>query len=291
MADRRRKPLKPPGRRPPPRKPAQVKTELSAKVAAASVAFAIPPEVRKSSRASAVGAAQRLLVVQGERERERVRRQAQQQRRLANSVPVVRPSQEAMLVEAAQTEQVNKLSLQLLLEREERQRQKLEGRGRYMGPVLRQRSTQNDRGEEATTIAFRQGAFFPQRTALPGGTSDGQSRQRQCAVFGVPARYLDPLTGLPYSSAEAFKILRQQHAEGKKSQRKRASTEQGEGSAFGDSPEPKVGKLTLKVKAAPGLDSGSEAAWTGGSAAPRLPQLPLPSGQAPRLLHSLTAPQ
>ena len=141
------------------------------------------------------------------------------------------------------------------------------------------------------TIAFRQGAFFPQRTALPGGTSDGQSRQRQCAVFGVPARYLDPLTGLPYSSAEAFKILRQQHAEGKKSQRKRASTEQGEGSAFGDSPEPKVGKLTLKVKAAPGLDSGSEAAWTGGSAAPRLPQLPLPSGQAPRLLHSLTAPQ
>ena len=146
MADRRRKPLKPPGRRPTSRKPAQVKAEPSAKAVAAAVAFAIPPEVRKSSRASAVGAAQRLLVVQGERERERVRRQAQQQRRLANSVPAVRPSQEAMLVEAAQTEQVNKLSLQLLLEREERQRQKLEGRGRYMGPVLRQRSARDDRG-------------------------------------------------------------------------------------------------------------------------------------------------
>ena len=290
MADRRRKPLKPPGRRPTSRKPAQVKAEPSAKAAAAAVAFAIPPEVRKSSRASAVGAAQRLLVVQGERERERVRRQAQQQRRLANSVPAVRPSQEAMLVEAAQTEQVNKLSLQLLLEREERQRQKLEGRGRYMGPVLRQRSARDDRGEEVTTIAFRQGAYFTQRTALPGGTSDGQSRERQCAVFGVSAPYLDPVTGLPYSSAEAFKILRQRHAERKKNHRKRASTEPGEDSAFGDSPEPKVGKLTLKVKAS-GPDTGGKAAQTGGSAARRLPQLPLPSGQAPKLLHNLAAPQ
>merc|ERR1719281_1025207 len=94
----------------------------------------------------------------------------------------------------------------------------------------------------------------------------------------------------PPPRAEAFKILRQRHAERKKNHRKRASTEPGEDSAFGDSPEPKVGKLTLKVKAS-GPDTGGKAAQTGGSAARRLPQLPLPSGQAPKLLHNLAAPQ
>ena len=286
VADRRRKPLKPPGRRPPPRRAAAaVKAETSAK---AEVAFSIPLELRKSSRASAVGAAERLRAVQGERERERERRRVELERRRASSVPTERPSQETMLVEAAQTEKVNKLSLQLLLEREERQRQKLEGRGRFVGPVLRQRSVKNDRGEEATTLAFLRGAHFPQRDVLAG---DAPQASHQCAVFGGPARYRAPLTGLPYSSAEAFKILRQQHEDRKKGQKRRAEAESEEGLASGAATTAgTAGKLTLKVKlVAESKVPGSQAASAlGGVQAPR--QLPLPSGRAPKLLHYVAAP-
>ena len=29
-----------------------------------------------------------------------------------------------------------------------------------------------------------------------------------CAITGLPAKYRDPLTGVPYANAEAFQILR-----------------------------------------------------------------------------------
>lgn len=32
--------------------------------------------------------------------------------------------------------------------------------------------------------------------------------QTLCAVTGLPAKYLDPISGLPYANAEAFKKLR-----------------------------------------------------------------------------------
>ena len=259
-----------------------MKAETSAK---AEAAFDIPLELRKSSRASAVGAAERLRAVQGERERERERRRVVLERRRASSVPTERPSQEAMLVEAAQTEKVNKLSLQLLLEREERQRQKLEGRGRFVGPVLRQRSARDDRGEEATTLAFLRGAHFPQRAALAG---DAPQASRQCAVFGGAARYRDPLTGLPYSNAEAFKVLRQQHADRKKGQKRRAEAKSEEGLASGAATTAR--KLTLKVKlvAESELPGSQAASALGGVQVPR--QLPLPSGRAPKLLHHTAVP-
>lgn len=34
---------------------------------------------------------------------------------------------------------------------------------------------------------------------------------KTCVVTGLPARYRDPLTGLPYANAEAFKVIRRQH--------------------------------------------------------------------------------
>ncbi len=32
-----------------------------------------------------------------------------------------------------------------------------------------------------------------------------------CAITGLPAKYRDPVTGLPYANLEAFKIIREQH--------------------------------------------------------------------------------
>lgn len=35
--------------------------------------------------------------------------------------------------------------------------------------------------------------------------------ETRCAVTRLPARYRDPLTGLPYANLEAFKVLRERH--------------------------------------------------------------------------------
>jgi hypothetical protein len=34
----------------------------------------------------------------------------------------------------------------------------------------------------------------------------------KCAITGKPAKYRDPLTGLPYADLAAFKIIREQHS-------------------------------------------------------------------------------
>ena len=48
-------------------------------------------------------------------------------------------------------------------------------------------------------------AYFP--------TKKPKSTQRAyCPVTGLPARYLDPLTGLPYANAQAFRYIREKYA-------------------------------------------------------------------------------
>eukprot|EP00961_Rhodomonas_salina_P213937 2889192-Rhodomonas_salina.3 len=38
--------------------------------------------------------------------------------------------------------------------------------------------------------------------------------KEKCAITGEPARYRDPVTGLPYANLAAFKILRERHQNG-----------------------------------------------------------------------------
>ncbi len=45
-----------------------------------------------------------------------------------------------------------------------------------------------------------------------GGGAPLRPLERRCAVTGRPAKYLDPLTGEPYATLEAFKALRARHA-------------------------------------------------------------------------------
>ncbi len=35
--------------------------------------------------------------------------------------------------------------------------------------------------------------------------------KEKCAITGLPAKYRDPVTGLPYANLDAFKIIREQH--------------------------------------------------------------------------------
>eukprot|EP00249_Psilotum_nudum_P012929 c24053_g1_i2 orf=1006-1893(+) len=55
-------------------------------------------------------------------------------------------------------------------------------------------------------LEFIKGAAFPQeflRQAMP------YPNQAICVVTGLPAKYVDPLTGLPFAKKEAFKIIRE----------------------------------------------------------------------------------
>lgn len=52
-------------------------------------------------------------------------------------------------------------------------------------------------------------------TSVPGGRGGREGRTRRgdtrCCVTGQPAKYRDPVTGLPYATIDAFKQLRQRY--------------------------------------------------------------------------------
>ena len=56
--------------------------------------------------------------------------------------------------------------------------------------------------------------IFPSRSTKQAALAAASAMQKLkiCAVTGLPARYFDPLTQLPYANLYAFKALRQIHA-------------------------------------------------------------------------------
>jgi vacuolar protein sorting-associated protein 72 len=48
------------------------------------------------------------------------------------------------------------------------------------------------------------GAFFPT-------TKPQKPRRKFCPVTGLPARYVDPITGTPYATSQAFRIIRNKY--------------------------------------------------------------------------------
>uniref|UniRef100_A0A7C9CL41 Vps72/YL1 C-terminal domain-containing protein n=1 Tax=Opuntia streptacantha TaxID=393608 RepID=A0A7C9CL41_OPUST len=112
-----------------------------------------------------------------------------------------RMTQEEMLLEAAQTEIMNLRNLERVLAREEEVKKRaIVHKPEYTGPQIRYFSKNGK-----SYIEFNNGASFdsdistklvpyPQKTV--------------CAVTGLPAKYRDPKTGLPYATKEAFQIIR-----------------------------------------------------------------------------------
>ncbi|KAL2526081.1 SWR1 complex subunit 2 [Abeliophyllum distichum] len=117
-----------------------------------------------------------------------------------------RMTQEEMLLEAAQTEIMNLRNLERVLAREEEVKKRaVVHKAVYNGPQIRYLSRNG-----YSYLEFVNGASFGSEV-LTKATPDPQ--KALCAVTGLPAKYRDPKTGLPYATKEAFKIIRERYAE------------------------------------------------------------------------------
>lgn len=116
-----------------------------------------------------------------------------------------RMTQEEMLLEAAQTEIMNLRNLERVLAREEEVKKRaIVHKAVFNGPQIRYLSK-----EGYNYVEFTNGASFQSQIS----TSPTPYKEKSvCVVTGLPAKYRDPKTGLPYATKEAFKIIREQHA-------------------------------------------------------------------------------
>ncbi|KAL1328415.1 hypothetical protein HN51_038273 [Arachis hypogaea] len=124
-----------------------------------------------------------------------------------------RMTQEEMLLEAAQTEIMNLRNLERVLAREEEVKRKaIVHKTVYNGPQIRYISK-----DGYTYLEFIKGSSFHSDIAT---TPVQYPEQPLCAITGLPAKYRDPKTGLPYATKEAFKEIRQRFAEENANNRK-----------------------------------------------------------------------
>ncbi|GMH46036.1 hypothetical protein BSKO_14000 [Bryopsis sp. KO-2023] len=151
---------------------------------------------------------------QAELERERQEKIRSKRKRTETTHKYKPLTQAEMLKEAAQTEIKNLESLQQLVEMEEESKKKaLERKTKYVGPLLRIKSSKVD-GSEKTTMEMCHMQKIPRRF-LPKKAPPPVTRSF-CAVTGLPALYRDPLTGLPYANADAFKEVRRRSIVGRR---------------------------------------------------------------------------
>lgn len=166
--------------------------------------------VRKSTRTS-------VIVRQAERDAIRAALQATMK-------PIIkrkkegeekRMTQEEMLLEAAQTEIMNLRNLERVLAREEEVKKRaVTHKAVYSGPQTRYLSINGK-----SYLEFSKGLSFQAKIAC-GSISYPQ--RAVCAVTGLPAKYRDPKTGLPYATKEAFKIIRERLEENSKASEKKS---------------------------------------------------------------------
>ncbi|KAF8647444.1 hypothetical protein HU200_065354 [Digitaria exilis] len=153
--------------------------------------------LRKSTRTS-------VIVRQAEREAIRAEKEA-------TAKPIIkkkkegeekRMTQEEMLLEAAETEIMNMRNLERVLAREEEVKKKaVVHKDTYDGPTIRFFSRDGE-----SRLEFINGASFGSELCT---TSAPYPEKSVCVVTGLPAKYRDPKTGLPYATMEAFKIIRE----------------------------------------------------------------------------------
>lgn len=127
-----------------------------------------------------------------------------------------RLTQAELLAEAEITEVKNLASLaQMMLLQEDAKKNARVTKVGYQGPLIKFQSVKmpqyDEDGKEdgycsrsflefTDTKSFPQ-EYFPSKAKYP---------KKECVVTGLPAKYKDPLTGLPYATIEAFRYIRQQ---------------------------------------------------------------------------------
>ncbi len=146
-----------------------------------------------------------------------------------------RLTQEELLAEAKITAEKNIASLAAFLKLEAEKKKTKIHKVRYQGPVVRFHSVTmplveevqnsdnsdpaNDQIELQTKLETKKcsrnflvftdvnnfpRAYFPTEKNL-------EPEKPVCVVTGLPAKYKDPLTGLPYANIDAFKVIRAEH--------------------------------------------------------------------------------
>jgi len=222
--DKKKKVLRPPGYKPPPVPGATLKSKPKSKSAPTSAEKKQQKQVKVKKekidniiddgiiipveRTVMVRESTRQKVLEGEEERRVM--EAVKPRRTSKPTVVRQLTQQELLAEAAYTEIENLKSLELLEAAEEATKKKANvKKARYAGPMLRvvsrkDRTTQ----EERTTIEVRNMAVPPELVPRRGPPGDGPVPRAVCAISGLPAKYKDPFTKMPYANVEAFKELR-----------------------------------------------------------------------------------
>ncbi|ESQ52301.1 hypothetical protein EUTSA_v10016833mg [Eutrema salsugineum] len=152
--------------------------------------------IRKSTRTS-------VIVRQAERDALRAAIQATtkpiQRKKVGEEK---RMTQEEMLLEAAQTEIMNLRNLERVLAREEEVKKKaIVHKVVYKGPQIRYLSK-----DGCNYLEFCNGASFSSELSTK---SVPYPEKAVCVITGLPAKYRDPKTGLPYATREAFKAIRE----------------------------------------------------------------------------------
>lgn len=117
-----------------------------------------------------------------------------------------RMTQEEMILEAAHTELMNLRNLQRVLAREEEVKKRAAvQKAVYNGPQIRYLSRNG-----CSYLEYKNGASFESDIMTKAPC---HPEKAICVVTGLPAKYRDPKTGLPYATKEAFKIIRDQLSE------------------------------------------------------------------------------
>ncbi|XAR60236.1 hypothetical protein NMG60_11033512 [Bertholletia excelsa] len=152
--------------------------------------------VRKSTRTS-------VIVRQAERDAIRAALQATMKPiKRKKEGEEKRMTQEEMLLEAAQTEITNLRNLERVLAREEEVKKRaVVHKAVYSGPQTRYLSK-----DGKSFLEFSKGLSFE---AEISAASMPYPERPVCSITGLPAKFRDPKTGLPYATKEAFRIIRE----------------------------------------------------------------------------------
>jgi vacuolar protein sorting-associated protein 72 len=122
-------------------------------------------------------------------------------------------TQRELLEAAARTEVENMQSLKttMFLEAEKKRLRAAEAnRQKNKGPriIFKSHISKSLPKEEINTILYTDPNTFPTPSRSHTSNSKSKSRLPVCAITGLPAKYLDPVTNKYYANIQAFKILR-----------------------------------------------------------------------------------
>ena len=142
-------------------------------------------------------------------------------RKSSKKVPVL--TQEQLLEEAKKTEVENLASLEAYARMEAQKKTYKIKDHTISGPAIRYHSVTMptfERDGGLTTEKYsRNFLVFTDTSTIPTSIfpteKPSKPKSLYCKVTGLPAKYIDPLTKFPYSTAQAFKVIRDRYVKEK----------------------------------------------------------------------------